>query len=236
MAVGLALTAGTFTAACGGGGDQGRGQPVATPITGSSPESDYDPVSGPAEISRSKLTDLVVRGTVDQPAEGRVWADSPDDEFGALTSTVLPISVESVEQGVAPKQSHGTVYLELQRGPGDSLDWVRGKEGVFYLSKLPDEFDPADGIHPLNPELGRPSGQPMYQPAHPQGILVQPEADDVVSLESGTVYPETNLNDFLPGRARFPASSDEARYRQSQVRPPRAGPEDPSDQWGWAIL
>lgn len=200
---GIAISVSALTG-CGTGNDEDSPPPSPDPVSGSA--VDYEPATGPTEIARSKYTDLVVRGTAGEPAKGRIWADSPDDEFGALTSTVISISVESVEAGNLPAQSHGTVYLELQRGPGDSADWIQGRSGIFYVSRLPDQFDPADGIHPLDPKSGRPSGQPMFQPAHPEGILVESDNAGVRSVEAGIDYPGADLDAFLPEKKRFPDS------------------------------
>lgn len=191
-----------------GCGFLGGGSPT-NPQTGM--EGDYDQMSGPSELAKLPYTNLVVSGEAGSPNEGRVWADSPNDEFGALTTTVVPLFVDKVEQGQLPTGADGTVYLEIQLAPGSeaSFDSIEGREGIFYLNRLPDDLGPSNGIYPIDAEAGRPKGQPLFQPSHPEGILVEAAGGGVWSVESAVSYPNGNLDDFLPSKQSFPRPASE---------------------------
>ncbi|MBN8867758.1 MAG: hypothetical protein J0H98_09400 [Solirubrobacterales bacterium] len=202
------LLVGAVQLGCGGSDDgAAKSNQAVNPQTGSS--VDYDPVSGPAELSKLPGTNLVVAGIAQKPQKGRVWADGPDDKYGALTTTVVPIAVEVVEQGSLPDNSDGMVYMEIQLAPGTEpeFDSIDGRKGIFYLNRLPDDLGPSNGIYPIDAENGRPKGQPMFQASHPQGVLIEGAEGGVWSVESAEGYPEATLEDFLPSEGEFPPRS-----------------------------
>jgi len=204
----LFVLAGSIQIGCGAGDDGVvEGHQATNPQTGSS--ADYNPVSGPAALSKLPGTDLVVSGRAEKPQKGRVWADGPDDKFGALTTTVVPISVDAVEQGTLPAGSNDTVYMEIQLAPGTESDFdsIDGRKGIFYLNRLPDDLGPSNGIYPIDPENGRPKGQPMFQASHPQGILIESVGGGVWSVESAVRYPDAALKEFIPSAGKFPPQS-----------------------------
>lgn len=165
---------------------------------------------GPAELAGESV--VVVRGTTGTPHEGRIRGESRDD-WGASVTVVVPVAIESVEAGNLAPAVKDTLYLEME-APAEQegydnrerfVDAMIGREGIFFLSRAPEKA--SRYVEIVNPDAGRPAGQPLYQATSPEGILItEQDGEGVWSVETGTSFSRGSLEDFLPDRTEFPPS------------------------------
>ena len=191
----------TALTACGVNHGEGIEEtPVMEPTTGV--HGDYTPARGPRDMS--DRSSAVVRGTTGQPHDGRIWGASPEDP-GAITSIVVPIEVRSVEAASIAMKEGQTVHLELFSSAGPAresiMEGLAEREGLFYLRRMPDRMSPYTEI--VDPKAGRPDGEPIYQPASPEGVLITSQ-DGVWSVDTGESFPSASLADFYPDEQTFP--------------------------------
>jgi hypothetical protein len=210
LALALVAAAGLFLTVRAGDGS-GRG--AAPPAPGQSDAltafvglfagvaADYVHVRTPAELAAQ--SDLVVRGRIARIARGRIFGSSATDPV-ARRSIVVVFSVERTLAGTLPADSRGRVYVELPAsGSPSQADLDRATpttaDAVLYLRPAATASDTAV----VNPSAGRPTGQPLYQPASPQGFVID-AGDAVVQILEHTEFHDADLRDFAPGAARFP--------------------------------
>ncbi|WP_108492351.1 hypothetical protein [Promicromonospora sp. AC04] len=165
---------------------------------------DYEPVATPAELASQST--LVVEGEISTVTDGRTWGSATDDP-GANQSVVLNVAISEIHVGSAPEGSGDTVYVEVPSPGNVAFDAYAsalpdGLTGVFYL--IPAAMDTTDI---LDPDAGRPAGQPLFQMASPQGLVLG-SSDGVLQLIEGDEYPEADLRDFIPESERFPVDPD----------------------------
>lgn len=195
--------------------EDGSGSP-ATPSTGATASrhvssfvaaleggsADYDQEDSPE--SMAEHSDAVIEGRIVGVDEGRSYG-SAIGAFDTVTCVSATIDVTrtltgKVDTPVFVELDAGAVQLEEMRAslPTDAT-------GIFYLT---DWSSPSSSTEILNPEAGRPPGQPMYVLASPQGGVL-PDGDSSVELMTGTEYPETSIEDFTPSQGEFPPSRDD---------------------------
>lgn len=161
--------------------------------------SDYDHIDTPSDLAaRSKL---VVQGRIVQIDEGRLFGTSATDPV-ASSSIVLVFAVTRVLNGDTP--AGGKVYVELLP-PGQVAAEVfdrsapKTSDAVLYLTPAATAADTAI----VDPDEGRPAGQPLYQPVNPQGLVIE-TGTATVQILAGVEFPGTSLRDFVPAAKSFP--------------------------------
>ena len=222
LAGGLTLAAALLTVLAGCGSDAGT-DPGAGTGTAARPaqvgagsvssfaelfvgyDADYDHIGTPAALAaRSKL---VVQGRIARIDKGRTFGISATDPV-AETRIVLVFTVDKVLNGGAlAGKAGGTVYVELP-APGGAAAEVfdrsapKTSDAVLYLSPAATAADTAI----VNPDAGRPAGQPLYQPVNPQGFVIDAGTAVVQVLERHE-FPGANLGDFVPAaKKQFPSA------------------------------
>jgi len=201
-----AMVASFAIAGCGGSEDKVSDSVRAGGEPSTGLHEDFQPVGGPAALE--KMSSVVVEGVTGDPQEGRIWGSSAKDP-GAITSIVVPIQVSKVLAGEVDPASNGTVFLELFASDGpDRASIEKGlvdRDGVFYLYRMPDRLSKYTEIVDLS--AGRPSGQPLYQPASPQGTFIESSSDNGVwSVGTSEWFPSASLDDVAPDAKSFPAT------------------------------
>jgi len=191
----------------GCGSDASPAPSGSEPTTGIS--YNYVSVAGPAELEREST--VVVRGTTGVAQEGRIWGASAKDP-GAQFTLVFPIDISEVEAGHLDRQVGDTAYLEMFVGGSPARErlatGLSRREGLFYLYRMPDRVEPPTEM--VDAGAGRPAGQPIYQPASPEGTFIEAtDGSGVWSVGTGTKYFGSSLDDFLPDRQTFPTSSEQ---------------------------
>lgn len=162
--------------------------------------ADYDHVGTPAALAAGSK--LVVQGRIVRIDEGRTFGTSATDPV-ATSRIVLVFAVDRVLSGGAP--AGGTVYVELP-APGRVAAEVfdrsapKTSDAVLYLAPAATAADTAI----VNPDAGRPAGQPLYQPVNPQGFVVE-AGTAVVQILAGVEFPGASLRDFVPAAKPFPS-------------------------------
>lgn len=166
--------------------------------------ADYDHVASPAKLAAQSA--LVVQGRIDRFDAGRVFGTSAKDPV-ARHSVVMVVTVDRVLRGRLASGSAGKVYVELHApralSAADFNDVApRSSAVVLYLKPA---ATPADT--PLvTPDAGRPAGLPLYQPASPQGFVLQ-AGSTVVQILEFTEFPNASVADFAPAAKQFPRGS-----------------------------
>ncbi len=194
---------------CGGDTESATNSPA--PSTGIAAK--YEESEGPAELARKSA--VVVRGSTRTPHEGRIRGESRND-WGAAITVVVPVTIESVEAGELAPLVDDTLYLEMnapqeEAGREDREVFKKAltdRAGIFYLTRAPEKASRYVLI--VDPEAGRPAGQPLYQATSPEGILLENrDGEGVWSVESGLDFPNSSLVDFLPDQVKFPQQEAE---------------------------
>jgi hypothetical protein len=161
--------------------------------------ADYPVVTEPKELAAQSA--IVVSGTISRIVEGRTQVI--DDVSGFTdVSIVAEVEVSKAHHGALPKDSGGTVYVELPRiGETSATDYdvalPDDNAAVLYLV----ESRPGDETIE-NPQAGRPLGQPILAPTTPQGFWMATPEGSVLVLE-GELSTDS-LNEALPGSDEFP--------------------------------
>ncbi len=207
MLLGALLVCSAIAASgCGEGGSGSDSGPEIRPFTGVN--SDFTPAESPRELGEQ--SDLVVRGETGEPQTGRIWGASPEDP-GAIETLVIPIHVTNVEAGELPAGSNETVYLEVFASAGaprqSIIEGAAEEDGLFFLTETPEVIPETTEI--VDPDSGRPEGQPLYQAATPQGLLLEEESSgDIWSVGEEVAYPGVDLDSFLPTEDQFPPADE----------------------------
>jgi hypothetical protein len=205
--VGLLLTA--IAAGCGSDADTSSDEHNGAQVSVGSVDgfadlfadnrTDYDHVDTPSDLAARST--LVVQGRIVQIDKGRTFGTSATDPV-ASSSIVLVFAVTQVLNGDTP--AGGKVYVELLP-PGQNKAEVfdrsapKSSDAVLYLSPAATAADTAI----VDPDAGRPAGQPLYQPVNPQGFVI--EADTAaVQILAGVEFPGASLRDFVPTATSFP--------------------------------
>lgn len=195
------------------GGDSQQPTKPGEPFAGMT--SQYVAADGPADLAGQ--SSVVIRGSTATPQEGRIWGESRDD-WGATTTLVVPIAVDAVEAGKLEPATGDLLYLEMeapveQAGRDDRerfAEAMTDREGMFFLQPAPTKASRYVGI--VNPDAGRPAGQPIYQASSPEGILIsKQDGNGVWSVGLGRDFPDSSLEDFLPNMTKFPHGLDSDR-------------------------
>lgn len=195
ICVGLAGCS-AFAVGCGSDGASGssEGVTVQRPTLAGILEWVNPPRTPKAMAGRA---DVVVVGETGTPQDGPILGTSREDP-GALLTTVVPISVDSVESGSLPAGSDGTIYLQLttpETPEGDQLKrGMTNRSGIFYLSAVPKNFAEPEIT---NADAGRPAGQFLHQISAEQGILLVLDGGDVWSV-GGAQTLGTDIDDLYP--------------------------------------
>jgi hypothetical protein len=163
--------------------------------------ADFDHLSTPAELTARSA--LVVQGKIARFDRGRTFGTSSADPVARRT-VVMVLSVDRVLHGTLPVASRGSVYVELPAPGGLPLDAFqrtapRSSDAVLYLRTAATRADTAL----VDPDAGRPAGQPLYQPANPQGFVIE-AGGKVVQILEFTEFTGARLRDFVPAAPRFP--------------------------------
>ncbi len=207
------LAALASTSACGP--DQRGAEPATVAAAGSgsvtefaglfaSYGADYEHVASPAKLAARSA--LVVQGRIERFDPGRMFGTSAKDPV-ARHSVVMVVTVERVLRGRLAPGSAGKVYVELHAPRAlSAADFnevaPRSSAAVLYLGPAATAADT-----PLvTPDTGRPAGLPLYQPASPQGFVLQAGAKVVQVLEF-TEFPDASIADFAPAAKVFPQGS-----------------------------
>jgi hypothetical protein len=98
----------------------------------------------------------------------------------------------------------GKVYLELPAPGGPEADAFdvpapKGAGAVLYLAPAPTRAN----MPIVDEAAGRPAGQPLFQPANPQGFVIE-DAGDVLQVIEHIQFRGAKLADFTPSASRFP--------------------------------
>lgn len=162
---------------------------------------DYDWERSPAALAGRST--LVVQGTIARIDKGRLFGTSADDPV-IEPKNVMVLNVKRVLRGSLAADANNTVYVELpapMSRPAADFDRVAPKTADVVLYLVP---APAAGQTPLvDPDAGRPAGQPLYQPINPQGFAVDNGGSVVLVLELAE-FKGAKLAQFLPDSAQFP--------------------------------
>jgi hypothetical protein len=186
--------------ACGSDTDSGRSvEAFAALFKGYG--ADYTHVDTPAALADESK--LVVEGRIAKIAKGRTIGVAVTHP-GASPTVVMAVTVTWVHRGALPDGANGTVYVELS-APRDRdfgrYDRAAPKQSPVLLFLTP--APPATDFPVVDPNAGRPAGQPLYRPASPQGFLI--EADrKVLQILMFTQFEGASLADFRPDSPRFP--------------------------------
>lgn len=212
-AVALAIAGLLVAVLAGCGSDAGTGSDGATGAQGGGGSVDgfaklfadhyvdYDHVGTPADLAAR--SELVVQGRIVRIDEGRTFGASATDPV-ASTSVVLVLAVEQVLAGSAP--AGGDVYVELP-APGQVTAEVfdrsvpKASGAMLYLAPAATVADTAI----VDPDAGRPAGQPLYQPVNPQGFVID-AGTAAVQILAGVEFPGAELRDFVPAATPFPTA------------------------------
>lgn len=158
---------------------------------------DYDEVGTSDELAAA--SDVVVSGQVAAVNVGPT-AGNPDDKLSDIPIAVVTIENPAVLKGELAPENDGHVYLVITAPGGveplrESLP--TGTPIALYGILISNSH--GGDIPIASPSAGRPAGQPLYNAAHPQGLVVQ--------FERTLVWPYTHvasvgtLADALPGGA-----------------------------------
>jgi hypothetical protein len=163
--------------------------------------ADYTHVETPAALADESA--LVVEGRIDKIEKGRTIGAAVD-ALGASPTVVVAVNVTRTHHGALPDRAGGKVYVELSAPRGMDIgryERAAPKQStvLFYLAPAP----PATDFPVVDPDAGRPAGQPLYQPASPQGFLIAGDKK-VLQILMYTEFNGASLGDFTPGSPRFP--------------------------------
>jgi hypothetical protein len=159
---------------------------------------DYDLLDSPAALANRST--VVVQGRIDRIDQGRTFGTSATDPV-ARFSVVLVLNVDRVLHGTLAGDK---VYVELPAPraiKADLFDRFAPKTSATVLYLLPAATKANTAI--VNPDAGRPAGQPLYQPINPQGFYIESDKS-VVQIMERIEFPGTSLRDFVPTAERFP--------------------------------
>lgn len=201
-------------ASCAGSSQDNGSSESAAPSTSSSRSvsafmaalnagsSDYNEEASPEDMAEH--SDSIVEGRIVALNEGRSYG-SAIGAIDTITRVSATINVTRTLKGPAAS----TVYLELDAS-SVQLEEMRATlptstTGIFYLT---DRSSPSVSTEILNPNAGRPQGQPIYVLASPQGGVL-PDGQSSVEFMTGTEYPDTSITDFTPSQTEFPPSEDD---------------------------
>jgi hypothetical protein len=161
-------------------------------------EADYQPAASPAELAGRST--LVVSGRIEQIVPGIIYPET-SDASATDQDLVMRFRVDQVLAGALPAGADSLVYVDLPATYGQtaaSFDLAAPKHApaLLYLVQMP---DPRTWEQPvLNPDAGRPSGQPLMAVTTPQGFVVSAGTDRVVVVLEHTAPAVSSLNAFLP--------------------------------------
>lgn len=164
---------------------------------------DYEPERSPAALADRSL--LVVQGRIAHIGTGRTFGASATDP-ATETSIVMAFDVRQVLRGSLPGGAGGTVFVELpapMSRPAAEFDHAapRDRDAVLYLKAAATRDD--TGL--VDPDAGRPAGQPLYRPTNPQGFVIDADGMVVQVLET-TELRGAKLAHFLPDSTAFPSA------------------------------
>lgn len=155
-----------------------------TAFASNGPNADYDPFQTPAELA--KASGLVIAGTVAGVREGRTLYYPQNDQAEGTTSIVLIVNVTEAVKGKLQPGTDGRAYIEFFQPVQSDLSsygraFPEGSSVVAYLAPA-GEGEPNELVDVAieNPEVGRPTGQVLYRPVSPQGLILQVGGHDVV--------------------------------------------------------
>ena len=206
----LILVAAAAAGLAGCGSDAGT---AARPASASAPSAagfaalfnsyrgDYDQLDSPAALADRST--LVVQGRIDRIDQGRTFGTSATDPV-ARFSVVLVLNVDRVLHGTLAGDND-KVYVELPAPraiKADLFDRSAPKTSATVLYLLPAATKANTAI--VDPNAGRPAGQPLYQPINPQGFFIESD-EAVVQVMERIEFPGTSLRDFVPAAKRFPS-------------------------------
>ncbi|WP_162907921.1 hypothetical protein [Allorhizocola rhizosphaerae] len=163
--------------------------------------ADYTHVDTPAALADESA--LVVEGRIGKIEKGRTIGAAVD-EPGASPTVVVAVTVTRTHRGALPAQAEGKVYVELSAPRGLNIGRYeraapKHSTVLFYLAPAP----PAIDFPVVDPDAGRPAGQPLYQPVSPQGFLIE-DNRKVLQILMFTEFEGASLGDFTPDSPRFP--------------------------------
>lgn len=197
------LLAGLLTGAAAGCGSDTDSGPSAQAFAGlfKGYGADYTHVESPAELADESA--LVVEGRIEKVERGRTIGAAVDAP-GASPTVVVAVNVTRTHRGALPAEAKSKVYVELSAPRGADIrryERAAPKDStvLFYLLPAP----PATDFPVVDPEAGRPAGQPLYQPVSPQGFLIEGDRK-VMQILMFTEFEGASLNDFTPASEHFP--------------------------------
>jgi len=200
-----AITLAAFTVLLAGCGSQ-SGAAAASPVHDFAALFggylvDYEPEKVPAALANKSL--LVVQGRIARIDPGRTFGTSPTDP-ATEKSIVMAFTVQRVLHGSVPAGAGATVFVELPAPlsrPAADFDKAapKDRDAALYLMAAATKDD--TGL--VNPDAGRPIGQPLYKPTNPQSFVID-SGDAVVQILETAELRGTELAQFLPGSTAFP--------------------------------
>ncbi|WP_461164218.1 hypothetical protein [Arthrobacter sp. R4-81] len=153
-------------------------------FAGNGSTGDYDPFQSPDELAT--VSELVISGTVAGVREGRTLYYPQNDQAQGTTSIVLIVNVTEAVKGKLQPGTDGRAYIEFFQPVQSDLSsygraFPEGSSVVAYLAPA-GEGEPNERVDVAieNPEAGRPTGQVLYRPVSPQGLILQVGGHDVV--------------------------------------------------------
>jgi len=163
--------------------------------------ADYTHVDTPAELAAESA--LVIEGRIDKVERGRTIGTAVDAP-GASPTVVVAVTVARTHLGTLPDRAQSKVYVELSAPRGMDIsryERAAPKQStvLLYLAPAP----PATDFPVVDPDAGRPAGQPLYQPVSPQGFLIEGDRK-VMQILMFTEFDDASLGDFTPGSPHFP--------------------------------
>lgn len=165
--------------------------------------ADFEPLATTEEIEET--SDIVFSGTITDVMPGPV-VGNPNDKLSDIRTMVLTIGNVVVSSGSLPTNNNGFIYLDIVSPYSlDQSEFTTfvpiGTNMVAYASLY--KGPAGSGIPVTDLSAGRPLGQALFVPSHPQGLVLDASTDDSGELVWPLVgsYAEMLLEEALPGGA-----------------------------------
>lgn len=153
-------------------------------------------VSSPGELAAE--SDLVAIGRFVRFQSGRTAETTNGSDGFQSTSTVMVLRDVHVVQGQLPSSTDGLLYVETSLGgedgiPTDAAAALPAESEVLVYTRT--AWDGAKSrsydSYLVNPDAGRPLGQPLYTVVGVQGLAIQAAGDVVVWPQLDRALPGT---------------------------------------------
>ncbi|MEC5182683.1 hypothetical protein RCH12_000113 [Cryobacterium sp. MP_3.1] len=141
---------------------------------------DYDPIESLAVLAGDST--VVIMGEIARIQAGRDSTYTASKETSTTRSAVIVVPNVTVVHGKLDPAVNGTVYIEFASGGPDECSRIvpAGTAIVAYLEpawdgarSYVDEDPTSEYTEILEPDAGRPAGQPLYQASALEGLVWQ---------------------------------------------------------------